>query len=136
MNQISNAAWLFIIISIASWLFSFYLDERRIRHDIESRGGRLSKKEWLPFGKGWGGGSGRTYDVCYADSSGDIHQAICRTSLLAGVYWADDINFADADRELVASALEANNRRLRKELKELRQNSTGKPSEIEGSRQN
>lgn len=67
------------------------LDHERIRKEIGRRGGRVTAIRWSPFGKGWLAESvARIYEVHYADASGQARRAWVKTSMLAGVYFADD----------------------------------------------
>jgi hypothetical protein len=63
----------FLVLGVGLWALSSSLDS------------------WAPFGKGWfGEKNDRIYEVVYYDARGDQHWATCKTSLLSGVYWADD----------------------------------------------
>jgi zinc ribbon protein len=67
-----------------------FVDKRRIKDEVESRGGRIISISWNPFGRGWFFEKNeRHYSVTYTDRSGATLEADCKTSLFTGVYWAD-----------------------------------------------
>ena len=100
------------------------LDHERIDSHIQSKGGRVLERHWNPLGKGWfGERNARIYDLSYVDRDGHEHQATCKTSMFAGVYLTDDQILKTASKphsRRDTDALTAENRRLRKELEELR----------------
>ena len=68
------------------------LDRRRIRTFIEARGLTLVDLNLALFVTGWGDNSrGRTYTVRLRDRSGKEGEISCRTSLLGGVYFTDEL---------------------------------------------
>ena len=103
------------------------LDSDRVREYVESRGGRLLESHWAPFGTGWFGTKNeRIYEVRYLDKDGNEHEATCKTSMMAGVYWTEDKIVRYARQEEPAEpaetgSLEEENRRLREEIERLRQ---------------
>jgi len=117
-----------LMLGVGWWLFSFYLDSGRIRGDIEMRNGQLLSKTWAPFGKGWFGEKGeRLYDVCYLDSDGNMHQAVCKTSIFTGVFWADDFIIGGSQQPSATRTVEDENRRLRAEIEQLRRERRDQP---------
>jgi len=66
------------------------VDRGRIRAYVADRGGRAEEIRWDPFGYGWFGDQNRIYRVTYVNRKGNRHVATCKTSVLAGVYWAED----------------------------------------------
>ena len=108
-------------------LFAGSLDKDRVDEYISSRGGKMIEKNWNPFGKGWFGSEHeRIYELKYEDKDGNIHQATCKTSALAGVYFTEDIitehnnKTESIDRE---TQLELENQKLKKEIEELKRKS-------------
>src|SRR5215472_247620 len=70
-----------------------YLDSNRIRDYIEAGGSEVLDIVWKRFGKGWfGSGNQRIYDVTYRTRDGQTFTAICKTGLLAGVYWTGNLH--------------------------------------------
>ena len=120
---------LLVVVGIVGLALVFRLvagamDHRRVRAYLSERGGRVIHMHWSPLGKGWfGEKNARIYRVRYRDADGHIHQATCKTSLLAGVYFTED---AIVERVFDASAtsreaqLEQENRQLRQQLEQLR----------------
>lgn len=124
----SGLVLIILVLSVGWWLFSFYLDSGRIRNDIEVRNGRLVNKSWNPFGKGWFGEKGeRLYDIQYIDSDGNIHNAVCKTSILTGVFWADDFVVGGWQKPSERHTVEEENRRLRAEIEQLRRERRDEP---------
>ena len=93
---------------------------------IDERGGTVLYSNWSPFGRGWfGEQSDRIYGVRYLDKDGNEHEAHCKTSMWTGVYSTEDRIVRYAERSTpasnrTASTLEAENRRLRRELERIR----------------
>ncbi len=117
---------LIIPVIIIIRLIAGTMDHDRVDEYIHSRGGRVIEKNWNPFGKGWfGSKQERIYEVKYQDKDGNIHQATCKTSVLAGVYFTEDIitnsakNIGNMDRE---TELELENRQLKQQIEELKRN--------------
>lgn len=104
-------------------LFAGGLDRDRVKEYVESRGGTLIESNWTPFGRGWFGERGdRIYTIRYVDRDGNEHEAHCKTKMWSGVYLSDDRIVRHAPRRPdQASALEAENQRLRAELQRLKQ---------------
>ncbi len=99
-------------------------DHDRVRQYTEARGGALRSIAWTPFGPGWFGNDGaRLYRVAYVDADGFEHDAFVKTSMLAGVYFTEDVIVGphadlpppDPDAELLAE-----NEALRAEIERLR----------------
>lgn len=115
---------LFVALAVAVRLFAGALDGDRIRSYVESQGGQVLRKQWTPFGRGWFGSKNeRIYEVEYRDAEGDVHEATCKTSVLAGVYFTEDrvVQRAQVPAEPASRAeLEDENRRLRAELEQLK----------------
>jgi hypothetical protein len=124
--------WLFLVIplvilfAVVTRLAAGGMDRDRIREYVEKSGGEVVESQWAPFGPGWfGEKSDRIYDVRYVDKDGNEHEASCKTSLLTGVYFTEDRIVSQAE-QLASNAveqvneLEAENRRLREELEQLR----------------
>jgi hypothetical protein len=118
---------LFIIIAIVIRLAAGGLDHDRVRHYVESRGGRVIEANWAPFGPGWfGEKSDRIYAVRYLDRDGNEHNAHCKTSMWTGVYFTEDRIVKYADRPVPQpKSLEEENRRLREELERLKRSQEG-----------
>ena len=117
---------LIIPVIIIIRLIAGTMDHDRVDEYIVSRGGRVIEKNWNPFGKGWFGSEHeRIYEVKYQDKDGNIHQATCKTSALAGVYFTEDIitlsakNIGNMDRE---TELELENRQLKQQIENLKRN--------------
>ena len=124
----SGLVLIMLVLGVGWWLFSFYLDSGRIRSDIEMRNGRLVNKSWNPFGKGWFGEKGeRLYDVQYIDSDGNMHNAVCKTSIFTGVFWADDFVVGGSRKPSAIGTVEEENRRLRAEIEQLRRERRDEP---------
>jgi hypothetical protein len=115
---------LFVIVAIVIRLAAGGLDHQRVRKYVESRGGKVIKADWAPFGPGWFGEKGdRIYAVRYLDRDRNVHQAHCKTSVWSGVYFTDDSIVRYADRnDHHQTSLEDENRRLREELERLKRN--------------
>jgi hypothetical protein len=120
---------LLVVVAIIFLAFVFRLvaggmDHGRVHGYISERGGRTIHVHWNPFGKGWfGEKNARIYRVRYEDADGNIHQATCKTSLLAGVYFTEDQIVSRTGETNAASReaqLEQENRRLRQQLERLR----------------
>ncbi|MEX0653590.1 MAG: hypothetical protein WDZ31_06375 [Phycisphaeraceae bacterium] len=113
----------FILLAIVCRVAADGMDRARIRQHIEGRGGRVISIEWRLFGPGWFGTQhARLYAVQYVDREGNQHDATCKTSMLAGVYWTDDriVRHAPRPDSPDPHELEAENRRLREELDRMR----------------
>lgn len=73
-------------------------DRYRVEEYIQNRGGRVIETHWNPLGPGWFGSQHeRIYDVRYEDRDGRMHDAVCKTSMLAGVYFTEDRVVASAE---------------------------------------
>ena len=99
-------------------------DHDRVDEYISSRGGRVIERNWNPFGKGWFGSQHeRIYEVKYEDIDGNIHQATCKTSALAGVYFTEDIITEQAGKIQTVdrkTELEIENKKLKQQIEELK----------------
>lgn len=79
-------------LAIVLRLMAGWIDRARIRRYVETRGGKVALIRWSPFGIGWMGNRGqRIYRLAYEDSTGNAHSAYCKTSLLSGIYFTEDI---------------------------------------------
>jgi len=98
------------------------LDHDRVRRYVEERGGQVLESMWSPFGPGWFSESkDRIYGVRYVDADGNEHEAYCKTSLWGGVYFTEDRIVRPARQSgPEQESLEAENRRLRQELEQLK----------------
>lgn len=102
------------------------IDHDRVERYISELGGKVINKKWNPFGKGWlGSQNERIYEVRYEDKDGNIHKAICKTSMLAGVYFTQDeiIRPANEIKYSSRTELEEENRRLKQQIEDLKRNS-------------
>ncbi len=93
---------------------------------VTEQGGHLQECSWHPFGKGWFGSEHeRIYKVTYTDSSGNQHDATCKTSLLAGVYFTEDrLIHVSSDYSNKSEYLAEENARLRAQLKSIKDRTT------------
>ena len=79
-----------VVLAVLFRLAAGYLDHNRIREYGESQGWIIESILWDPFGRGWFGSKNeRTYRVVYRDRCGRVVEGICKTSMLAGVYFTD-----------------------------------------------
>jgi hypothetical protein len=122
-----------VVVMIRLWAGS--LDGDRIDRYIGSKGGVLIDTRWTPFGKGWFGSEHqRLYEIRYFDADANEHKATCKTNMLAGVYFTEDIITSYPDNcsapdtqsvqdenpdEFVDSLIEEN-RILREEIERLK----------------
>ena len=104
-------------------VFAGALDTDRVRAYVEAQGGKVLAKHWTPFGRGWFGSQNeRIYRVRYQDAAGEVHEATCKTSAFAGVYFTQD-RVVSSGAETAAAETEdlvAENRALRAELDRLK----------------
>ncbi|MEO8672477.1 MAG: hypothetical protein ABI411_14260 [Tahibacter sp.] len=87
--------FLTISVLVGFWLglrlLARSFDRDRIRTYLKQRGSTLIAATWAPFGTGWLGERGdRIYRIRYADASGAIREALCKTRSLSGVYFSED----------------------------------------------
>lgn len=115
---------LFFLLALAAVVaFLIYLassgDRERVREYLEQEDCKLLSMDYLPFG---GGRDGRNYTVRFLDRAGNEHEVTCRTGMWMGVYFTRDriVREAPLPETSRATELEAENRRLRKELEKLR----------------
>lgn len=121
---------LFLIVVLVGPLFLFIRfslmlrrkDADRVRSYIEQHGGRLLSLKWAPFSNAWFiETSGRFYKVRYFDRDGNEHTAICKSSLLTGVFFTEDriVSYGRAPvvEDSRVKELERENQRLREELR-------------------
>jgi hypothetical protein len=112
------------------------VDRGRIRSYVAARGGCAEEIRWDPFGYGWFGDQNRIYRVTYVNRKGNRHVATCKTSVLAGVYWAEDAKVSgdpspaeprntaqDFDEEVWR--LKEENAQLQNEVERMRQQMRG-----------
>jgi hypothetical protein len=127
-----------IIIAIIVRLWAGSLDGDRIDRYIGSKGGVLIDKRWTPFGKGWFGSEHqRLYEIRYFDADANEHKATCKTNMLAGVYFTEDIitsnpescsapdpqaaqDVQDENPDAFVDSLIDENQKLREEIERLR----------------
>lgn len=107
------------------------LDRNRVHQYITGIGGELLESRWDPLGPGWIGDRDRPYKIRYRDSEGCIHSAHAKTSMLSGVYLANDeiVSRPDSNRPIPQpryslpparqETVEEEKARLRKRLAEL-----------------
>ncbi|MCB1061912.1 MAG: hypothetical protein KDN20_03200 [Verrucomicrobiae bacterium] len=80
-----------LVLALVIRLIAGAMDGDRIAHYLQEKGATMTSKHWSPFGKGWfGSEKERIYSISYVDRDGHEHEAICKTSLFAGVYLTDD----------------------------------------------
>ncbi|HBT75801.1 MAG TPA: hypothetical protein DEB39_02500 [Planctomycetaceae bacterium] len=109
---------LFTGLAAVCRLIAGSLNHERIRKYVGESGGTVHRIEWTPFGPGWLGDRNPIYHVLYRDREGTEHDAYCKTSMWAGVYFTrDEIKRKAATKR--SSTLEEENRRLREEIKRL-----------------
>lgn len=116
-----------IAIAVVIRLIAGSMDGDRIANYVRERGGKLRKKHWAPFGKGWfGEKNDRIYEVEYENRDGEIRRATVKTSMFSGVYLTGDRAVhrpgsptKPADDE--AERLRAENARLVAEVERLKQ---------------
>lgn len=110
-----------LLLAVILRLVAGALDHERIRKEIGRRGGRVTGIHWSPFGKGWLAESvARIYDVHYTNASGQARRAWVKTSMLAGVYFADDQPEGAAGSDPAGNDLAREVERLRAENAALR----------------
>lgn len=84
---------LFLIVigvGLAIRVIMHFADRKRIREEVEAKGGKILSIRWNPLGRGWlFEKNERHYSVTYTDRSGAMISAACKTSLFTGVYWTD-----------------------------------------------
>lgn len=80
-----------IILAIIIRLVAGSFDGERVERHLREMGYELIDKSWDPFGPGWfGEKDSRIYQVVYRDTSGNVHQAHVKTSMMSGVYLTND----------------------------------------------
>jgi hypothetical protein len=117
-----------IAIAVVVWVVTIRVaagsfDGERIQRYLRERGCRLLSKRWTPFATGWlGEGSERLYSIRYRDRSGAVHAARAKTSMLSGVYLADDeiVQWPPSGETGTLAELRQENARLRREVEQLR----------------
>ena len=114
----------FVGLAIVIRLCAGSMDNDRIREQIEAEGKKVRSIDWAPMGRGWAGSKNeRIYEVVYEDAQGNVRQAYCKTSALAGVYWTEDKIIepaAGSETKANADDLAAENQRLRDEVERLK----------------
>jgi len=114
----------FVGLAIVIRLCAGSMDNDRIREQIEAEGKKVRSIDWAPMGRGWAGSKNeRIYEVVYEDAQGNVRQAYCKTSALAGVYWTEDKIIepaAGSEAKVNANDLAAENQRLRDEVERLK----------------
>lgn len=84
--------WIVLAVgaAVAIRIAMHFVDTKRIREDIEGKGGRIVSIKWNPFGRGWFFEKNeRHYAVTFVDRSGASRSVDCKTSLFTGVYWTE-----------------------------------------------
>jgi hypothetical protein len=80
-----------------------FVDQNRIKDEVESKGGRVISISWNPFARGWFFEKNeRHYDVTYVDRSGTTLSTTCKTSLFTGVYWAEGPRLEEPAPRIIA----------------------------------
>ncbi len=127
MDEVLLLIPLVIVLVVVVRVMAGGLDHERVKKYVEGRGGRVLEAKWEPFGPGWlGEKSDRIYAVRYLDRDGNEHRAHCKTSLWTGVYFTEDQLVATSEHgEPQESSLDAENRRLRAELDQLKRQQGG-----------
>ena len=96
----------------------------RVERYVRSLGGRALRQRWNPLGTGWfGEQNARIYEVRYVDGEKNVHEATCKTSMFAGVYFTEDRIVSEEPApqdDLEMESLREENRRLREELERMR----------------
>ena len=113
------------------------VDRGRIRAYVADRDGYVEEIRWDPFGYGWFGDPyNRIYRVTYVNRKGNRHVATCKTSILAGIYWAEDVKVSSAsppaeprntaqDFDEEVWRLKEENARLQDEIERMRRQMRG-----------
>lgn len=92
-----------MLAALAIRIVMHFVDKSRIRHEIESKSGRVVAIKWNPFGRGWFFERGeRHYQVNYIDPSGATISTGCKTSLFTGIYWSEGPRVEDAAPRIAA----------------------------------
>lgn len=105
-----------IALALAFRLLAGTLDGDRIDAYAESRGWKVRRKGWEPFGPGWlGEKNARIYKLEYEDREGSIREAHVKTSMLSGVYLTNERLVGRSDE---VQRLEAENAKLKARLEE------------------
>jgi hypothetical protein len=126
-----------VVVMLTAWWIARSLDAGRIELYLKGRGCALLSQQWRPFGRGWFGSTHeRIYEIRYRDRDGSVHEALAKTSMLAGVYLSEDQVVQSAPAATQAKAqpdtaavladnqrLLAENQRLRAEIEQLRRRS-------------
>lgn len=115
---------LVVAAAITIRLIAGSMDGERIASYLSERGGKLRKKHWAPFGKGWfGEKNDRIYEVEYENRDGEIRRATVKTSLFSGVYLTGDriVRRREHAAPTDIDQLRAENARLAAEVERLKQ---------------
>lgn len=113
-----------VAIAIVIRLIAGSMDGDRIASYVRERGGKLRKKHWAPFGKGWfGEKNDRIYEVEYENRDGEIRRATVKTSMFSGVYLTGDriVRRREDAAPTETDQLRAENARLAAEVERLKQ---------------
>ena len=90
-DQFALFVLLIIAVALAIRFIAGSLDRSRIRNYVSRLNGELISANCDPFGPGWfGEQNDRIYKIRYRDRDGCIHAAHAKTSMLSGVYLAND----------------------------------------------
>jgi hypothetical protein len=80
-----------LVFGALSQLVRAYFDHRRIRTEVENQGGKVVDIAWEPFhSSGFARNRGDVYRVTLEENDGAIRRLYCKTSLLEGVFFAED----------------------------------------------
>jgi hypothetical protein len=110
-----------VVVGIGVRLLAGNLDKTRIEQYLNGQGAMLSTCAWSPFSRGWFGTKNeRLYEITYTDAEGNGHYAVCKTSLLSGVYFTEDsITAPSSSRDATGQGVDEVTR-LRNEVADLK----------------
>ena len=102
MTRVHLLIW--AIVAGVFWrIIMHFVDKKRIKDEVESKGGRVISIRWNPFARGWFFEKNeRHYEVAYTDRSGATVSTTCKTSLFTGVYWAEGPRLEEPPPRIVA----------------------------------
>jgi hypothetical protein len=108
-----------IAFAITIRVISGFLDGKRIKRHIAQQGWKLLSYGWDPLGPGWfGERDSRIYQLYYRDKIGNVHHAHVKTSMLSGIYLAND-SIVQKAPGTGQEALANENKKLREYIKKL-----------------
>ncbi len=79
-----------VVAAVLPRIVAGWNDRQRVRRYMTGLGSELLDIRWDPLGPGWIGDRDRPYKIRYRDRDGCIHAAHAKTSMLSGVYLAND----------------------------------------------